>query len=470
MSKKSFLMYVLVLILGQASEAFQSMAAELSPNVVLIVSDDQRPDTIAALGNKVIRTPHLDAIVRQGSSILRAVCPNPICTPSRAEILTGCSGFRNGVIDFSEPIDGSLKTLAQTLGDAEYQCWYVGKWHNNGRPATHGYNHVAGLFSGGGGKWPLTNPLDFAKRPVTGYRGWVFQTEAGTFKPEMGVGLTAKTSRQIADAAISVIHKKQDAPFFLHVNFAAPHDPLILPTDTEMHYAPEQISLPRNFLAEHPFDHGNKQGRDERLLSSPRKEDEVRRELAAYFAVITQMDHELGRIFSALEKTKQNRPTLIVFTSDHGLAVGSHGLRGKQNMYEHTIGVPLILKGPGIPENRRFDAQVYLRDLYPTICEIADVEVPESVEGLSLLPLLRGEKSFIHDAVFGYFRAFQRMVRTNRWKLIHYPQIDKVQLFDLKKDPWEMDNLADRLQFQSVKDDLQQQLVKWQKQVKDPLR
>jgi hypothetical protein len=323
------------------------------PNVVVIVTDDQRPDTIAALGNPVIRTPNLDALVRAGSTFTRAVCANPICTPSRAEILTGCSGFRNGVLDFGGKIDPQLVAWATAMQRGGYRTCYVGKWHNNGRPSGYGYDDCRGLFAGGGGRW-WTPRHDHHGREVTGYRGWIFQTDDGRMFPELGVGLTPEIDARFAEAAIEYLIEPHGAPFFLHVNFTAPHDPLLMPPGCQDLYDPETIPLPDNFLPQHPFDHGNLQGRDEVLLPFPRTDQDVRADLAVYYAVISHLDQQVGRIVDALRQSGQWQRTILVFTSDHGLAVGSHGLRGKQNMYEHTIGVPLILCGPGVPAGPPF--------------------------------------------------------------------------------------------------------------------
>lgn len=149
--------------------------------------------------------------------------------------------------------------------------------------------------------------------------------------------------------------------------------------------------LPANFLPEHPFDHGNLRGRDELLMAFPRTASEVRGELACYYAVISHLDRQVGRILEALRAAGQADNTLAIFTSDNGLAIGSHGLRGKQNMYEHLIGVPLIIRGPAVVRGRRTDAQCYLRDLFPTACDVAGIPVPQSVRGRTLLPVLYRE-------------------------------------------------------------------------------
>ena len=168
----------------------------------------------------------------------------------------------------------------------------------------------------------------------------------------------------------------------------------------------------------------------------------VREELARYYGVIADLDAHIGRILTALEETGQANNTVVIFASDHGLAIGSHGLRGKQNMYEHTVGIPLVVAGPGLPRGRRVDAPIYLRDLYPTVCELAGVSVPHSIDGRSRADVLRGGTDLGDRFVFGYFMDVQRMIRGDRWKLIHYPKLPRDQLFDLETDPFERHDLS----------------------------
>lgn len=448
--------------------AMPSLAtASERPNFLVVVSDDQRPDTIAALGNELIETPTLDRLVREGTTFTRAIAANPICVPSRAEILTGCDGFRNGV-----PSGGLIRPEMVLWGDcmrsAGYRSWYVGKWMNDGKPITRGYDETLGLFASGGARWAV-DTVDHHGRPVTGYRGWVFQSDDGEKYPQHGVGLTPDISGRFADAAIRFIRREPQRPFFLHVNFTAPHDPLLMPSGYERKYDPEKIPLPPNLLPRHPFDHGNLEGRDEQLLPWPRTEKDVREDLAVYYAVISHMDRELGRILAALEETGQAERTVVIFTSDHGLAMGSHGLRGKQNMYDHTVGVPLIFTGPGIAKGRRTEAGCYLRDLYPTVCELAGIEIPATVRAKSLVPVLRGEADNVHPHLIAYFRDVQRMIRTDRWKLIYYPHLDRTQLFDLEADPHELNDRAADPSLEPLAAELRAKLTAWQREVGDPL-
>ena len=438
-------------------------SATAKPNVLLIVTDDQRPDTIAALGNDVIDTPNLDRLVKRGTTFEQATCANPLCVPSRAEILSGCSSFRNGVRGMgAERIDPKLTLLPTAMASAGYHAWYVGKWMNDGKPLTRGYQETRALFSSGGGTWKKGEVILGRKdRPVTGYRNWTFKDAQG--KPELskGVGLIPLTDQFIADGALEFLNRKTDKPFFLHLNFTGPHDPLIYPPGYEGKYKPADLKLPPNFLPRHPFDHGNFEGRDERLLPWPRTKEDVLEELAVYYAVIDHIDKQVGRIIRQLRADGRLKNTCVIFTSDHGLALGSHGLMGKQNIYEHTIRVPLVIAGPGIPKAKRTDALCYLRDLYPTICELAGVPTPKSVEGRSLLPVISGKKKAVHEEIYGYFRDKQRMIRNKRFKLIHYPHLERHQLFDLVSDPNELRDISQERASEETMESLKRKLKKW---------
>lgn len=453
-----------------ALAAGQLVAAESAkPNFLVIITDDMRPDAVRALGNSVIQTPNLDRLASNGLTFTRAIAAYPICVASRAEILTGVSSFGNGVPYGGGKLKPGLAFWAETMRSAGYRTWYVGKWHNDGTPKTRGYEETRGLYTGGGGSKEQTVPHDWNGREVTGYCGWTFKTDDGRVETEKGVGLTADISRHVADAAIELINRKPAEPFFLYVNFTAPHDPLIIPPGYAGRYDPKKIPLPPNFLPEHPFDHGNLRGRDEQLWPWPRTPDDVRGELAAYYAVVSHMDEQIGRVLAALRASGHVENTVIIFSSDQGLAIGSHGLRGKQNMYEHTLGVPLVFSGPGIPKNRRAAAQCYLRDLFPTACEMASIPIPPTVQGRSLAPVIAGKAQSIYPHVVAYFTDTQRAIRTERWKLVWYPKLERYQLFDLAVDPNELKDLSAESRHSATRDDLRVKLETWLKENGDPL-
>jgi len=212
--------------------------------------------------------------------------------------------------------------------------------------------------------------------------------------------------------------------------------------------------------------------RDEKLAPWPRTPEIIQEHIAAYYAMITHLDAQIGRILDALKKSGKAKNTIIVFAGDNGLALGQHGLMGKQNVYEHSIRVPLIFAGAGIPRNKKTNALCYLNDIYPTLCELAGIPVPGTVEGKSLVPVLKNKNKKVRNNVFYAYRNFQRGIRTNdNWKLIRYNvnNRDTVQLFNLNKDPWEMNNLAPDPAYNSKLKELTAMLEEYMRSIDDPM-
>lgn len=446
---------------------FTAWAAAAPPSILLIVSDDQRPDTVHALGNAIIATPNLDRLVESGTTFTRAYAGYPICHVSRAQILTGCPAFKALPQYPAGAINPKLATLGGTFQRAGYHTWYSGKWHNDGHPKQRGYTGTSGLYSSGGGKGAPQQPdTDERGRPLTGYRGWTFKDAQNKPELDKGIGLQPDNSRHVADGAIAALQSTpKDKPFLLHVNFAFPHDPRQWPAGMQDRYDPAKMVLPPNFAPQHPFDHGNQGGRDEELLPTPRPEAAVREELALYHAMITDLDAQIGRIIAALPAPHD---TIIIFTSDQGLALGSHGLLGKQNQYEHSIRSPFIITGPGLPERKRSDALICLSDIFPTLCDLTNTPVPPTVMSKSIAPLLRAQTDKIHDHIFGTFTDTQRMVCDDRWKLITYPKAARTQLFDLQTDPHELHDLSADSAHQSKREELAEKLKTWRQENADP--
>jgi arylsulfatase A-like enzyme len=209
-------------------------------------------------------------------------------------------------------------------------------------------------------------------------------------------------------------------------------------------YAPRDIELPENFMPQHPFDSGVGHIRDEKLMNRPLDERAMRERLAKYYGLITHTDAQICRILDALERSGHAGNTLIVFASDNGLALGSHGLTGKQNLYQHSVRVPLILAGPGIPKGQRRDQLCYLYDMYPTLCERAGIEVPDTVQYRSLGPVIDDAGAEHRGHLYFAFMQWHRALRDERHKLIEYGVDGRrhTQLFDLRDDPAETRNLA----------------------------
>jgi arylsulfatase A-like enzyme len=425
------------------------------PNVLFLFSDDQRADTIAALGNKHIQTPNLDRLVQQGTTCTRAYCmgaqQGAVCVPSRAMVMTGRTLFH---------IDVNLKeqpTWPEAFARAGYSTFMTGKWHNTPESAVRVFQEGKAVFFGGMG--------DPYKLPVQDFQGGGRPTnkrDSGKHSVEL-----------FADTAIDFLKRQQgERPFVCYVAFNAPHDPRLAPKEYHDRANADRPPLPPNYLPQHPFNNGDLIGRDERLAPWPRTPEVVRQHLADYYASITFLDAQVGRILDALKASGRYDDTLIVYSSDHGLALGSHGLFGKQNLYDHSMHAPLIFAGPGVPKDKRTDALCYLLDIFPTLGELAGVAGPEGSEGKSLAPVLAGKQPAVRDSLFTAYRNLQRAVRDDRWKLLVYPQVNKVQLFDLQNDPAEIKDLAEDKGHAVEVERLLALLKRWQKETgdKQPLR
>jgi len=422
------------------------------PNILFLFADDQRPDTIAASGNPAISTPNLDGLVRRGFSFSRAYCMGSmggaVCVPSRAMVHSGRSLFR---------VDTRLaetRTLGEVLRDAGYETFATGKWHNGTGSFLRGFERGAAVMFGG--------MSDHEAVPIRD-----LGPDGKLTEQRIGDGFS---STLFADAAIDFFGSHDgDRPFFAYVAFTAPHDPRQAPPGFIDMYDPAELELPPNYLPQHPFHTGWMTGRDEVLAAWPRTRSVIRHQLAEYYGLVSHMDHEVGRILRALEAVGRSEDTVVIYAADHGLAMGSHGLLGKQNLYEMSMRAPLVVAGPGVPAGSSAEF-TYLFDLFPTICELAEADAPRGVDGVSLAAAWRGEERQRRPSLFTAFGKVMRAVRDDRWKLIRYPKINRSQLFDLAADPHELNDLAasDPARVEL----LMERLRAWQEQTGDtaPLR
>jgi arylsulfatase A-like enzyme len=255
-----------------------------------------------------------------------------------------------------------------------------------------------------------------------------------------------------------VRERDKSQPFLMYVSLMAPHDPRTMPREFMEMYPPANVELPDNFLAEHPIDTGALRIRDELLAEFPRDPDEIRRHIAEYYAMISHLDAGFGRLVAALRETGVLDDTIIVFAGDNGLAVGQHGLMGKQNLYEHSVRVPLIMAGPGVAQGQSSEALVYLLDILPTLCDLTGVETPPSVEGRSLRPCLDDTGLPLRDTLYLAYGNSIRGITDGSHKLIEYA-CGASQLFDLTRDTIEMNNLLDVDGEQARVEEMRQELV-----------
>ncbi len=467
-----------------------SLFAAEKPNFLFIFTDDQSYETVAAHGNSEIYTPNIDRLAERGVSFTNTYnmggWNGAVCVASRTMMITGKSVWR------ARQAEKSLNQAAekgelwsQLLEKNGYETYCTGKWHikidpkkifnhhvneRPGMPADSWFHKMRGVRNP---KPEMIESLEGYNRPLLGEPDtWSpYEREFGGFW-EGG----KHWSEVLADDATDFLEKagQSDKPFFMYLAFNAPHDPRQAPKRFVDMYPLDEVSVPESYRPVYPYkdEIGCSQFlRDEALAPFPRTEYAVKVNRQEYYAIVSHTDEQIGRILQALKETGKQDNTYIIFTSDHGLACGNHGLLGKQNMYEHSMKPPLIVVGPSVPENEKREALVYLQDVMPTTLDLAGVEKPSYVEFNSLMPLIEDAKSEgAYESIYGCYRSDdQRMIRVKDIKLIVYPNAKRVRLFDLSSDPNEINDLSgDPTQWPAIRR-LFNQLLEEQARMEDEL-
>lgn len=459
------------------------MAASRKPNVLWYCTDQQRFDTIRSLGNPYINTPNIDRLVRNGVAFLNAYCQSPICTPSRASLLTGKytathQVHRNG----NEYFPDHQVLVTKLLADGGYDCGLVGKLHLSRsdilerRPGDDGYRYY---------KWSHHPNPDYPEGHD--YADWLVEKGIdpielyGQLSGAVGPGVPDELHQTTwcTERAVEFITEERDAPWLLSVNPFDPHPPFDPPPEYLERYNPEDLPYPafRPSDIEHQraffkIDQQTREAIDPRsaptnetgisdvargdLGSVPPKQYDARLVKACYYAMIEKLDQSLGVLLETLEQTGQLENTIVIFTSDHGEMLGDHGLIYKGcRFFEGLTHVPLIISWPeGAASNVRSSALVELIDLAPTLLEAAGVPIPEDMQGKTLLPILSDptgntrHKSYViseyHGAVGGEVMWDQThgvMYFDGRYKVCVYDGHDVGEIYDLAEDPDEFRNL-----------------------------
>lgn len=426
------------------------------PNLLVIFTDDQVYQAIG-YGNPEIKTPHLDALARDGIIFEQTYAASPICAASRASMMTGVYPQQHGVIALDdkgiEPYrrggDRSEQTLARQLTNAGYDTAFFGKSHL-GDPKAYGFAEGRDI-----------------KANKRNDDGPTFEQAARFLDTRPG----------------------REAPFLLWLAPHQPHVPL-LPSQTWLDlYPADELSLPGNFLespralslnnqgrpGEHLYRDSNYRNNHRRLPAGPPRDDRTMREFTrAYYAVVSHLDHQVGQLVERLRPLGMLENTVIVFLSDNGYHLGSHGLGNKITMHEESVRVPMFMTGPGLPRGIRSQALASGLDVYPTLLELARLKkLPKHLTGQSLMPVLRGERPAVRETVFsecvgvgGAPGEGHRMVRWQQWKLV-LTGTDEQFLFDLQHDPTEQHNRINDPALKPVVDRLRRELQAWMASIGD---
>ncbi|SFC03435.1 Arylsulfatase A [Algibacter lectus] len=446
------------------------------PNVLVIFTDDHRYSGVHALGGMDVKTPNIDLLAADGvtfdNTYLMGAFTGATCVASRAMLLTGTNLFELG--GAGHKILEKSKTIGETFQKEGYNTHIIGKWHQDGESLKRSFTsgdkimgrglYLVDHFRMPFYDWDKAGAFKKEDAYLLGYddRGNIIRKPVPKDAKRGPTGTEENgphTSEVIANEASNYFNTyKSKKPFMMYLAFHAPHDPRQAPQKYKDMYPAEAITLPPSYMPQHPFDNGHMFLRDEELAPWPRTTEVAKQQLADYYAIITHLDVQIGKVITALKESGQYENTLIVFSGDSGLAVGNHGLMGKQNIYdEDGIHVPLIFSGNLIKnKGTRFNALSYIHDIYPTICDFVQVPIPVSVSGKSLTPVIKNKKNQVRNSTYHAYRQFQRAFRKGDYKLIEYVRANDfsnkngasitgsrvTQLFNIKKDPWETQDLS----------------------------
>ena len=428
--------YFLLLILVLTAPVFGK-----NPNILFIFADDMTYEAIGALGLTEVETPNLDRLMASGTQFTHAYNAGgwngAICVASRNMMMTGRHLW---FAQREEKTMSKRLVWPQLMSKAGYTTYMTGKWHVKLK-ADSVFDHVGDVRPG------MPNQVKHGyNRPLTGKKDSWDPTDSSNGGFWKG---GRHWSEVEADTAIRFLGmaKKDQNPFFMYLAFNAPHDPRQSPQEFLDRYPLDKISVPENFLDAYPHRKVMKAShslRDEKLAPMPRTEQSVKTARKEYFALITHMDAQIGRVFKALENNGQKDNTYIVFTADHGLACGRHGLLGKQNMYDHSIRVPYFIAGPGIEAGKKVESPIYIQDTVPTMLEKAGAGIPDHIQYQSYLPVLDGKSKGRELIYTAYLQSAQRALVKDGYKLILYPEGKVARLYHLVKDPLEQTDLLEK--------------------------
>ena len=463
------------------------VAAPPRPNLLFILTDEQRHDTLRAYGNDAIQTPHLDRLAGEGVVFKRAYVSQPVCSPARSTILTGLWPHQSGVTMNNISLRKETRTLPELLDDPLYRSVFMGKWHLGSElEAQHGFDDWVSIEDG----YTLQTPEKSTYHHWLIERGHTPDTRHGTFSREFSNRLPLEHSKTtfLEQRVDEFLEKNRKHPFVLYVSFLHPHTPNFGPLDSL--YSPDDVQLAPTINA--PL--GNDAPRRYQLMRAARKEltrAQWKEEIARYWGLVTQVDRSVGAILEKLKELDLEETTIVAFTSEHGKQMGEHGLWYKGVMYEASSRVPWLIKAPGIAPGVVEPAVSHI-DLVPTLLDLMGRPAVPSLPGRSLVPLMQGEATKARDVFLQWHphrlrsvpdgtatvskeeiervlgESTRTIVTQQGWKL-SLSDVDRAQLFHLETDPHETRNLFSTQKHEREVANLSRRISAWQKAVGDPL-
>ncbi|MGI9467695.1 MAG: sulfatase-like hydrolase/transferase [Rubripirellula sp.] len=474
-------------ILGnvQITEAQQSTsqptASKQRPNILILMTDDMSRRCVTATGGSQAITPNIDALARRGTVMQNTVhqggFSGAICTCSRAMILTGRPlwSVTPNQLSYAGPanLNTADKLFPEQFREEGWQTFGTGKWHNGNAALLRSFDHAEAITGG---------MLPFNQRDRGGAKDNAI--EMGMMNPTcQRIATSGKVEKHqttgwstdvFYDAAENFLDSTWDQkkPFMMYVSTNAPHDPRHVPDDVLSRF--KQVYEPPNYQSVHSFDNGDMLVRDEMVYKPPHSPETVRRERAIYLAMCAQIDDRIGQLLTKLDEMGQLQNTIVLFTADHGLSVGEHGLMGKQNLYDGSWRVPMIVAGPGVPAGKSREGFAYLHGIYPTLAKLAGLQAPAYTQPFGFHDVIQG-KATGQPQLFGAYMPNVkvpngvRAVRQGKHKLLYYTHSGRRQLFDLEKDAWENNDLIGDPKHQKTAQQLMAALEKWMEASGDPL-
>lgn len=440
----------------------------MKPNIILIMTDDQTLNTINSCGNEQIITPNLNRLCESGMTFtnchIAGGTSGAICMPSRAVTHTSKNLF--ALKDAGNEIPCNHPLLGEELQSNGYHTFFTGKWHNGVEGFKRSFSSGDNIFFGG--MWDHYNVPMNKFDPSGKYDNYV-NTVVNFFNSNTTVEMRGNkfnpgvhSTNVVTNSAIDFLNEySEEKPFFMNIAYLAPHDPRVVPQRYLDMYSDVNIKLPENYLEKHPFLFGQQHERDEKIAPHPLDKEWCKSELKSYYGMITHLDDEIGKILKQVKKMGIEEDTLIIFTADNGLSMGARGLMGKQNLYDEAIRMPLIISGPKIEAGTKCSNLVLLQDIFPTIFEFCNLPSTQ-LDGISFAKALMGEEYNERDELYLAFTHYIRGVKTTDFKLIKYRPENGVeinQLFDLKNDSLELNNLYNDKSFKDVKNRLELRLL-----------